>query len=99
MSLSRRNAGRRSGTISRIGHCRPTRRELIAAALGFGAVLPARGEETPAKASQLAAAYRGAPNGMFSCAVCTLFIPPRGCKVVSGDISPTGWCKFFDLPD
>ena len=49
--------------------------------------------------SQLAAEYQGAPKGMFSCAVCTFFIPPRSCKVVSGDISPTGWCKLFDLPD
>ena len=71
----------------------------MATALGVGAVLPARAEEAPAKMSQLAAAYRSAPNGMFSCAVCTFFIRPRGCKVVSGDISPTGWCKLFDLPD
>jgi hypothetical protein len=82
-----------------LGHCGPTRRKLIAAALGLGAVLTARAEEAPAKVSQLAAAYRGAPNGMFSCAVCTFFISPRSCKVVSGDISPNGWCKLFDLPD
>ena len=49
--------------------------------------------------SQIAAAYQGTPKGMFSCAVCTFFIRPRGCKVVTGDISPTGWCKLFDLPD
>jgi hypothetical protein len=91
--------GRRSGPILDFGHRRPTRRELIAAALGLGAVLPARAEDAPAKVSQLAAAYRGAPNGMFSCAACTFFIRPRSCKVVSGDISPTGWCKLFDLPD
>ena len=91
--------GLRSGVSARFGHRRPTRRELIAAALGLGAVLPARAEEVPAKASQLAAAYQGAPKGMFSCAVCTFFIRPRSCKVVSDDISPTGWCKFFDLPD
>jgi hypothetical protein len=62
-------------------------------------VLPARAEETSAKVSQLAAAYQCTPKGMFSCAVCTFFIRPRSCKVVNGEISPTGWCKLFDLPD
>ena len=79
---------------------RLTRRELMIAALGgLSAALPARAEEQPAKMSQIAAAYQGTPKGLFSCAVCTFFIRPRGCKVVSGDISPTGWCRFFDLPD
>jgi len=91
--------GRRSGTTSRFGHRRPTRRELVATALAAGAAIPARADAGPAKVSQLAAAYQGTPKGMFSCAVCTFFIRPRRCKVVSGDISPTGWCKLFDLPD
>jgi hypothetical protein len=33
------------------------------------------------------------------CATCTLFEPPRGCKVVEGDVSPYGWCKAFALAD
>ena len=79
---------------------RRTRRELTIAVLGgLTAALPARADEQPAKMSQIAAAYQGTPKGMFSCAVCTFFIRPRGCKVVSGDIGPTGWCKLFDLPD
>jgi hypothetical protein len=79
---------------------RLTRRELMTAARGgLSATLPARAEEQPGKMSQIAAAYQSTPKGLFSCAVCTFFIRPRGCKVVSGDISPTGWCKFFDLPD
>jgi hypothetical protein len=80
-------------------HHRPTRRELITAALGLGAAFPARAGETQAKVSQSAAAYQSTPKGLFSCAVCTFFIRPRSCKMVSGDISPTGWCKLFDLPD
>ena len=91
--------GRRSGAISSFGDRWPTRREVIAAALGLGSVLPARAEEAQTKVSQLAAAYQGTPKEMFSCAVCTFFIRPRSCKVVNGDISPTGWCKLFDLPD
>jgi hypothetical protein len=83
----------------RIDRC-PIRRELITAALGgLLATLPALAGEQQPKMSQIAAAYQSTPKGLFSCAVCTLFIRPRSCKVVSGDISPTGWCKFFDLPD
>jgi hypothetical protein len=75
-------------------------RELTTAALGgLSATLPARAEEQQQKMSQIVAAYQSTPKGLFSCAVCTLFIRPRSCKAVSGDISPTGWCRFFDLPD
>jgi hypothetical protein len=72
---------------------------MIAALCGFAAARSARAEAEPAKLSQNAAAYQSTPKGMFSCAACALFIRPRSCKVVSGDISPTGWCKLFDLPD
>jgi hypothetical protein len=76
------------------------RRELMTAVLGgLSAALPVRAEEQLAKLSQIAAAYQSTPKDLFSCAVCTFFIRPRSCKVVSGDISPTGWCKLFDLPD
>ena len=78
----------------------PTRRDLVTAALGgVSAAMPARAQAPSAKLSQIAAAYQTTAKGMFFCAVCTFFIRPRGCKVVSGDISPTGWCKLFDLPD
>jgi hypothetical protein len=75
----------------------PTRRRLLAAGLGLAAA-PALAEE-PTQIPQEEAQYRATPNGMFSCAVCTFFIKPRSCKVVAGDISPSGWCKLFDLPD
>jgi hypothetical protein len=78
---------------------RLTRRELITGALGLGAAVPARAEERQATVSRIAAAYQNTPKGLFSCAACTFFIQPRSCKVVSGDISPTGWCKLFDLSD
>jgi len=64
------------------------------------AATPARAEPPPLQpVSKEEALYQASPRGMFSCAVCTLFVKPRGCKVVSGDISPYGWCKYFDLPD
>jgi hypothetical protein len=91
--------GRREAGSSRADR-RLTRRELMTVALGgLSVARPARAEEQPEKVSQIAAAYQSTPKGLFSCAVCTLFIRPQSCKVVSGEISPTGWCKFFDLPD
>jgi hypothetical protein len=51
------------------------------------------------KASLQEAEYQAGPKNGLSCAVCSLFRPPQTCEVVAGDISPQGWCKFFDLPD
>ena len=79
---------------------RSTRRDLVIAALGgVLAAPPARAQAPSAKLSQIAAAYQTTAKGMFSCGVCSFFIRPRSCKVVSGDISPIGWCKLFDLAD
>jgi uncharacterized membrane protein len=78
-----------------------TRREVLAAALGLGAARacrPARAQE-PKVATQAEALYQDTSKGILSCAACAFFLPPRACKVVAGDISPKGWCKFFDLPD
>jgi hypothetical protein len=51
------------------------------------------------KVSKAEAEYQDQPKNGLACAACTLFRPPRSCQVVQGDISPNGWCKFFDLPD
>ena len=45
------------------------------------------------------AEYQDGPNGIYSCAVCTLFEPPKSCKVVAGEVSQDGWCKAFALAD
>jgi hypothetical protein len=49
--------------------------------------------------SQHDAEYQDYPKSGLNCAACSLFRPPRSCQVVDGDISPSGWCKYFDLPD
>jgi hypothetical protein len=74
---------------------------LLAAGLGLAvppSVSSSRADE-PVRVSREKAQYQNMPKGLFSCAACTFFIRPRSCKVVSGDISPNGWCKLFDLPD
>jgi hypothetical protein len=45
------------------------------------------------------AEYQDTPNGIYSCATCTLFEAPTSCKVVDGEVSRDGWCKAFALAD
>ena len=47
------------------------------------------------KMSQDSAAYQTTPKGKARCDACTQWEPPHGCKVVSGVISPIGWCTLF----
>lgn len=77
-------------------HERLTRRQCFAAAAALAAARPAKAQT---KASQQEAEYQSGPKGSFSCEMCSLFRPPHGCEVVSGEISPHGWCKFFAIPD
>jgi hypothetical protein len=45
--------------------------------------------------------YQSTPKGKDKCSLCTLFIPGKtatadgGCKVITGAISPNGWCTAF----
>jgi hypothetical protein len=72
---------------------------LRAAFCGVSAVLWISRTTAQQKMSPLEAEYQDRPKSGLSCAACTLFRPPRSCEIVRGDISPNGWCKFFDLPD
>jgi hypothetical protein len=59
----------------------------------------AQSSDAASKMSKMRAEYQDMPNGIFSCATCTLFVPPAACKVVEGEISPDGWCRAFALAD
>ena len=72
---------------------------MLASLAGASAILGISTTTAQQKMSQAEAEYQDRPKGGLSCAACTLFRPPRFCQVVAGDISPNGWCKFFDLPD
>jgi hypothetical protein len=51
------------------------------------------------KMTRAQAEYQAAPNGIYSCGLCTLFERPNACKVVEGEVSKDGWCKAFELAD
>lgn len=78
------------------------RRHIMRAAiagLAAGFCLTMRRALAVEKMTQAQAEYRNTPNGLFSCAMCSLFEPPSGCKVVEGEVSKDGWCKAFALAD
>ena len=81
---------------------RESRRKVIGAVIkGVSAgillrVSPAAASE---KMTRQQAEYQETPNGIYSCAVCTLFESPATCKVVAGEVSKDGWCKAFALAD
>jgi len=66
-----------------------SRRNLIrrAAVVAGGGVM--------AKVAPSAAQYQATPKGGAQCSGCTSFIAPGSCKMVSGAISPSGWCILF----
>jgi hypothetical protein len=50
-----------------------------------------------AKTGKAEANYQDQPKGNQKCAECVYyFLPDRNaCKIVEGEISPQGWCKFW----
>jgi hypothetical protein len=79
----------------------PSRRDVVCAALS-SVVAAVAGVETGHASDKMTreqAQYQDQPKGISMCATCTLFEPPKSCKVVEGDVSPEGWCKAFALAD
>jgi hypothetical protein len=74
----------------------------VGLALGTGA--PARAQQPrpappPQKLSRQEVEYQDTPKNLQMCSICTLFVAPRSCKLVEGEVSPDGWCKIFDMID
>jgi hypothetical protein len=81
---------------------RLSRRRLIATAAGTTSIMalaPLSKTRALEKMTRQQALYQDSPKDIMMCATCTLFEPPKSCKVVEGDVSPTGWCKAFALAD
>jgi hypothetical protein len=80
---------------------RSRRKVLRAVVGGLSAGLLCRNSPTEAseKMTPQQAQYQDTPNGIYSCATCTLFEPPSSCKVVEGEVNGDGWCKAFGLAD
>jgi hypothetical protein len=79
-----------------IGRRRVMRGVVAGAAILCGRV---RGEEVLEKVSRAEAEYQDTPKGIYTCRMCTLFVPPANCKVIDGEVSADGWCNLFDMID
>jgi High potential iron-sulfur protein len=80
--------------------CRSRRNMLRAAMGGISTALLLRSRARASeKMTKARAEYQDTPNGIYSCATCTLFEAPNSCKVVEGEVSKEGWCKAFALAD
>ena len=66
---------------------------LLTAAGTMAASAPARAQS--AKSSPSSVGYQTKPSNGQQCSGCVQFIKPNDCKLVSGDISPTGWCELY----
>jgi hypothetical protein len=80
--------------------CRRISRRVVltGAALALGAAAAATAASPAAaqeKISQADAKYQATPKGEQHCDGCVNFQPPKACKFVQGDISPSGWCQLF----
>jgi hypothetical protein len=47
------------------------------------------------KLTQAVAGYQGSPKGHQRCDNCVQWQPPASCKIVDGDIAPSGWCNLY----
>ena len=77
-----------------IDHRSTTRRQ----ALGLGgalALIGAIGPAFAAKLQQTAVGYQATPKGDKKCSECNLYVDPKACKSVDGEISPDGWCRLW----
>lgn len=82
LDISRRNLFR--GALVTVGG---------AAALGAGlGASPAAAKD---KIAQKLVDYQTMPKMGAKCDGCLQFVAPNACKVVAGEISPSGWCTIY----
>jgi hypothetical protein len=77
---------------------------LLTLPVAASAVVGTMGQASAAATmDQKTAQYQSKPKNSQQCSGCSLFIPAKTnptksngtCKLVKGDITPTGWCKFW----
>ena len=63
------------------------------AAVVASSLVPAAAQS--GKMTQKAAEYQDGPKNGQKCLDCSFYVQPGSCKLVEGNISPVGWCKFY----
>jgi hypothetical protein len=72
-----------------------SRRTVLFAAAGAAPLLTLTGGPAQAKIAQAAVKYQPEPKDGHQCDGCNFFMAPNGCKMVDGEIVPTGWCAIW----
>jgi hypothetical protein len=77
-----------------------SRRTALKTGLGLLAATSAAGIATTARAQSAKAdpstvGYQTKPSNGQQCSGCVQFVAPAACQVVSGTISPSGWCQLY----
>jgi hypothetical protein len=72
-----------------------SRRTVLFAAAGAAPLIALTGGEAQAKLAMTAVKYQPDPKDGKQCDGCNFFVAPNSCKMVDGDISPTGWCTLW----
>ena len=80
--------------MDKFGKC-VSRRTVLIAAAGAVPILTLMPGAAEAKMTQAAVKYQTDPKDGHQCDGCNFFVAPNACKMVDGDISPTGWCALW----
>ena len=80
----------------REGFGQVNRRKILISLIGSAPLAAfSFGGAAAAKVPERAAQYQPTPKGGQACAGCNSFIAPNQCKLVAGQISPSGWCRLW----
>ncbi len=72
-----------------------SRRTVLIAAAGAAPLLALMSGSAEAKMTQAAVKYQTTPKDGKQCDGCNFFVAPNSCKMVDGEIAPTGWCALW----
>jgi hypothetical protein len=72
-----------------------SRRNALLAAVAAAPILALGMTRAEAKMAQTAVGYQQTPNGDKQCDGCNFFVAPNACKLVDGEIIPSGYCKLW----
>ena len=74
-------------------------RAILSGVAGLALALFDTKSRAQGKSTKQQAQYKDTTDQGVYCKACAYFRPPNACKIVEGDISPTGWCSLWDFED
>lgn len=74
-------------------------RTFLSSIAGVAVALFSAKGRAQAKSTKEQAQYTETTDQGIYCKACAYFRPPHSCKIVDGEISPTGWCSLWDFED